>query len=106
MQKKENKKELEIMQKNSSIFKKLMQDEKFIKDILSTNNGKEIINKFESQGIDINKIQFSELCNILIQRLKSDDSSTNLEVSSIDSPISVDYETKPGKTIVKFEDKI
>lgn len=106
MQKKENKKELEIMQKNSSIFKKLMQDEKFIKDILSTNNGKEIINKFESQGIDINKIQFSELCNILIQRLKSDDSSTNLEVSSIDSPISVDYEKRLDKTVIKFEDKI
>lgn len=106
MQKKENKKELEIMQKNSSIFKKLMQDEKFIRDILSTNNGKEIIDKFESQGIDINKIQFSELCNILIQRLKSDDLSSNLEVSSIDSPISVDYEKRPEKTIIKFEDKI
>ena len=106
MQKKENKKELEIMQKNSSIFKKLMQDEKFIEDILSTNNGKEIINKFESQGIDINKIQFSELCNILIQKLKSDDSNPNLEVSSIDSPISVDYEKRLDKTLIKFKDKI
>lgn len=104
MQKKENKKESEFEQKNSSIFKKLMQDKEFIEDILKTNNSKEIINKFESFGIDISKIQFSELCNILVQRLKSDDSNPNLEISSIDSPVSVDYEKRIEKTIVKFED--
>ena len=100
MQKKENEKELEMAQKNSSTFKKLMQSKEFIEDILNTNDGKEIIDKFEAQGIDINKIQFSELCNILVQRLKSDDSNPNLEVSSIDSPISVDYEKRIDKTIV------
>jgi hypothetical protein len=104
MQKKENKKELEMAKKNSSTFKKLMQSKEFIEDILNTNDGKEIIDKFEAQGIDINKIQFSELCNILVQRLKSDDSNPNLEVSSIDSPISVDYEKRVDKTIIKFED--
>ena len=104
MQKKENKKELEMAQKNSSTFKKLMQSKEFIEDILNTNDGKEIIDKFEAQGIDINKIQFSELCNILVQRLKSDDANPNLEVSSIDSPISVDYEKRVDKTIIKFED--
>ena len=102
MQKKENKKALEITQKNSNIFKRLMQNKEFIEDILNTNDGKEIIDKFEAQGIDINKIQFSELCNILVQRLKSNDS--NLEVSSIDSPISVDYEKRVDKTIIKFEE--
>ena len=81
-----------------------MQDKEFIEDILKTNNSKEIINKFESFGIDISKIQFSELCNILVQRLKSDDSNPNLEISSIDSPVSVDYEKRIEKTIVKFED--
>ena len=104
MQKKENKKELEMAQKNSSTFKKLMQSKEFIEDILNTNDGKEIIDKFEAQGIDINKIQFSKLCNILVQRLKSDDANPNLEVSSIDSPISVDYEKRVDKTIIKFED--
>lgn len=104
MQKKENKKELEFEQKNSSIFKKLMQDKEFIEDIMKTNNSKEIINKFESFGIDISKIQFSELCNIFAQRLKSDDYNSNLEVSSIDSPLSVDYEKRIEKTVVKFED--
>ena len=40
MQKKENKKELEMAQKNSSTFKKLMQSKEFIEDILNTNDGK------------------------------------------------------------------
>lgn len=104
MQKKENKKELEFGQKNSSIFKKLMQDKEFIESILNTSNSQEIINKFESFGIDISKIQFSELCNILAQRLKADDANSNLEVSSIDSPVSVDYKKRIEKTVIKFED--
>lgn len=102
MQKKENKKDLEFFQKNSDIFKKLMQNKQFVEDIINTENGKEIIDKFGSYGIDLNKIQFSELCNILAQRLKFEDS--NLEVPSISSPVSVDYEKGVEKTIVEFEE--
>lgn len=99
MPKKENK-EIESIQKRS-VFENLMDDPKFIGEILNTNNGKEIIEKFYSYGIDLNKIQFSDLCKILAQKLTSD--NKNFEVNSIDSPISVDYPENKS-TVVNFED--
>ena len=90
MPKKENK-EIESIQKRS-VFENLMDDPKFIG---------EIIEKFYSYGIDLNKIQFSDLCKILAQKLTSD--NKNLEVNSIDSPISVDYPENKS-TVVNFED--
>ena len=97
---KEENKEIESIQKKS-VFENLMNDPKFIGEILNTNNGKEIIEKFDSYGIDLNKIQFSDLCKILAQKLTSD--NKNLEVNSINSPISVDY-PKNENAVVNFED--
>ena len=101
LQKKENKKEISNNQKESNILKDLMQDEKFVQEILSTKCGADIIKKFDSQGVDLNKIKFKDLCSILAQKLNLDDS---IEVSSMDSPWPVDYHISEKKTKVIFED--
>jgi len=75
--------------KYSQIFKNLMKNREFVKEILNTENGSDIIKKFNLYGVDVDQINFSELCRILARRLKVEPKV--IEVQSLCSSAPVDY---------------
>lgn len=90
------------MQKKNKTLKKLIKNEKFIKELLKINDSHDIVKKFNLYGVDLDKVEFDELCNILENNLRLN--RTNYEVSSMDSPIAIDYSSINKKTIVNFKD--
>lgn len=90
------------MQKKNKNLKKLIKNEKFIKEILKINDSQDIVKKFHLYGVDLNKVEFNELCNILENNLKLN--KTDYEVPSIDSPIAIDCSSINKKTAIKFKD--
>lgn len=90
------------LQKKNKNLKKLIKNEKFIKELLKINDNQGIVQKFNLYGVDLNKVEFNELCNILENNLNLN--KTSYEVASIDSPIAIDHSTINKKTIINFKD--
>lgn len=90
------------MQKKNKALKKLIKNEKFIKELLKINDDQGIAKKFNLYGVDLNKVEFNELCDLLEKNLKLN--GNNYEVTSLDSPIAIDYSSINKKTIVNFKD--
>lgn len=90
------------LQKKNKNLKKLIKNEKFIKEILKINDNQGIIKKFNLYGVDLNKVEFNELCNILENNFNLN--KTSYEVASIDSPIAIDHSSINKKTIINFKD--
>ena len=103
MKNRKNKKKTEYFQKDSNLIKKLMDDEEFLNEISNIRNCGEIIRKFDSYGVDLKKVNFDDLCNIFFKRLRI--SHIDLNVNSLDNPISVDYRTNKIKTVINVKDQ-
>ena len=84
------------------LLKKLIKNEKFIKEILRTKDNKNIIKKFNLYGVNLKNINFDDLCKILENEINI--KTPNYEVKSIDSPIIIDYPYNHTKTIFRFND--
>ena len=68
---------------NSNMFNKLMKNDKFIDEILKTDNGIALVKKFDTYGVDLNQIDFSELCRTLANKLKLSPHDSDKNINSI-----------------------
>ena len=87
---------------NSNMFNKLMKNDKFIDEILKTDDGVALVKKFDTYGVDLNQIDFSELCRTLANKLQLN--PHEYELSSL-SKISPDYNGTTKKTLVNFKEE-
>lgn len=84
------------------LLKKLIKNEKFVKEILRIKGNKDIIKKFNLYGLDLKKIDFNDLCEILENEMNIQ--TKDYEVKSMDSPLIVDYPYSSSKTVLRFND--
>lgn len=84
------------------LLKKLIKNDKFIKEILKLKDNKSLIEKFDLYGVNLKNIDFTDLCTFLEN--EADIRKINYEVKSIDSPLMIDSPCGKAKTIIKFKE--
>ena len=87
---------------NSSMFSKLMKNDKFIDEILKTDDGIALVKKFDTYGVDLNQIDFSELCKTLANKLQLNPHEYELN-SLTKTPLK--YDETSVKTLVNFKEE-
>ena len=88
----------------SELFRELMKNDDFVEEILNTEDGVDLVQKFHSHGIDLSQIDFSELCKILSQKIQIN--SQTYEVDSLINSIVPDYKKSFEKTVVNFKEQL
>ena len=84
------------------IFQELIRDNNFIDEILKTENGIDLAKKFNSHGVDLAQIDFSEVCKILTQKIQM--GSKTYEIDSVMDSIVPDYLNGYETTVVEFNE--
>ena len=87
---------------NSNIFSKLMKNDKFIDEILKTDDGIALVKKFDTYGVDLNQIDFSELCKTLANKLQLNPHEYELN-SLAKTPLN--YNESSVKTVISFKEE-
>ncbi|MDR1241106.1 MAG: hypothetical protein LBK29_04560 [Oscillospiraceae bacterium] len=80
-------------------FCELLSDRNFIDGILQMEKGSDIRDAFRSHGVELDQVEFSKLCEVLVENLKSR-KMTDLEVLS--SCSAVDFEISKKAKIEHF----
>ena len=87
---------------NSNMFSKLMKNDKFIDEILKTDDGIALVKKFDTYGVDLNQTDFSELCKTLANKLQLNPHEYELNLLT-KAPLN--HNEAPVKTIINFKEE-